>query len=80
MSPFHGGTFKSATKSKCTILPFALIDSFRVLDHNGIEPVKVQLHYLKPIPYEEYKDMSTNEIAIMVHDRIEKKLVEVGAI
>jgi len=80
MLPFHGGTFKSATKSKCTILPFALIDSFKVLDHNGVEPVTVQLHYLKPIPYEEYKDMNTNEIAAMVHDRIEKKLKEVGAI
>ena len=80
MLPFHGGTFKSATKSKCTILPFALIDSFKVLDHNGVEPVTVQLHYLKPIPYEEYKDMNTNEIAAMVHDRIENKLVEVGAI
>ncbi|MBR5128391.1 MAG: 1-acyl-sn-glycerol-3-phosphate acyltransferase [Roseburia sp.] len=80
MLEFHGGTFKSATKSKCTILPFALIDSFKVLDHNGVEPVNVQLHYLQPIPYEEYKDMNTNEIAKMVHDRIENKLVEVGAI
>ena len=80
MLEFHGGTFKCATKSKCTILPFALIDSFRVLDHNGVEPVTVQLHYLEPIPYEEYKDMNTNEIAVMVHDRIEKKLEEVGAI
>ena len=80
MLPFHGGTFKSATKSKCTILPFALIDSFKVLDHNGVEPVTVQLHYLKPIPYEEYKDMNTTEIAAMVHDRIERKIAEVGAI
>lgn len=80
MLEFHGGTFKCATKSKCTILPFALIDSYKVLDHNGVEPVTVQLHYLEPIPYEEYKDMSTNEIAVMVHDRIENKLKEVGAI
>ena len=80
MLDFHGGTFKCATKTKCTILPFALIDSFKVLDHNGVEPVTVQLHYLKPIPYEEYKDMNTTEIAAMVHDRIERKIAEVGAI
>lgn len=80
MLPFHGGTFKCATKSKGTILPFVLVDSFKVLDHNGIEPVTMQLHYLKPIPYEEYKDMNTNEIAVMVHDRIEAKLREIGAI
>ena len=40
----------------------------------------MQLHYLEPIPYEEYKDMNTNELAAMVHDRIEEKLKEVGAI
>lgn len=80
MLAFHGGTFKCATKSKGTILPFALVDSFKVLDHNGVDPVTVQLHYLKPIPYEEYKEMNTNEIAVMVHDRIEMKLKEIGAI
>lgn len=78
MLEFHGGTFKCATKSKCTILPFALIDSFRVLDHEGIEPVTVQLHYLKPIPYDEYKEMTTKQIAEMVHDRVEKKIAEVA--
>ena len=70
MLEFHGGTFK------CAILPFALIDSFKVLDHNGVEQVTVKLHYLEPITYDEYKDMNTTEIATMVHDRIEKKIGE----
>ena len=78
MLEFHGGTFKCATKSKCTILPFALIDSFRVLDQDGVKKVTVQLHYLKPIPYEEYKEMTTKQIAAMVHDRVEKKIAEVA--
>ena len=77
MLEFHSGTFKCATKSKCTILPFALIDSYKVLDHNGVEHVTVQLHYLEPISYEEYKDMNTTELATMVHDKIEKKIAEV---
>lgn len=71
MLDFHSGTFKCATKSKCTILPFALIDSYKVLDEKGSKPVTMQLHYLKPIPYEEYKDMNTTELASMVHDRVE---------
>lgn len=77
MLEFHSGTFKTATKSKCNILPFALINSYKVLDHNGIDPVNVQLHYLEPITYEEYKDMNTTELATMVHDRIEKRIAEV---
>lgn len=74
MLEFHGGSFKCATKSKCPILPFALIDSYRVLDEKGCKPVKVQLHYLEPIYYEEYKDMSTTEIAAMVRHRIADKI------
>lgn len=72
MLDFHGGTFKCVTKSQCPIVPFALIDSYKVLDEKGSRPVTVQLHYMKPIYYEEYKDMNTNEIAAMVRGRIEE--------
>lgn len=71
MLEFHSGTFKCVTKAKCPIVPFALIDSFKVLDQKGSKPVTVQLHYLKPIYYEEYKVLSTNEIAALVRGRIE---------
>lgn len=74
MLDFHGGTFKCVTKSKCPIVPFALVDSFKVLDEKGSKPVTVQLHYLKPIYYEEYKDLSTNEIAVMVRERVEEAI------
>ena len=69
---FHGGSFKCAYKAKAPIVPVALIDCFKVLDQKGSKPVDVQIHYLEPIPYEEYKDMKTVELAQMVHDRIEK--------
>ncbi len=68
---FKGGSFKSATKAKCPIVPCALIDSFKPFDENSIKPVTVQLIYLPPLYYEDYKDMRTNEIAIEVKQRIE---------
>ena len=74
MLEFHGGSFKCATKSKCPILPFALIDSYRVLDEKGCKPVRMQLHFLKPIYYDEYKDMNTTQIAAMVRERIAAKI------
>ncbi len=74
MLEFHSGSFKCATKSKCPILPFALIDSYKVLDQKGSAPVTVQLHYLEPIYYEEYKDMNTQELATMVQGRIEEAI------
>ncbi len=76
MGEFHAGTFKCVLKSKATIVPFAFIDSFKVLDQDGCGPLAVQLHYLEPIYYEEYKDMKTNEIAALVKARIEKAIEE----
>jgi len=69
---FHSGSFKCATKTKCPIVPVAFINSFKVLDEKGWKPVNVQIHYLKPIYYEEYQDMNTAELAALVHDRIEE--------
>ena len=69
---FHGGSFKCATKAKCPIVPVAFVDSFKVLDQKGCKPVTVQIHYLEPIMYEEYKDMKTVELADLVKSRIEK--------
>ena len=71
MNEFHGGSFRCAVKSKCPIVPLAFIDSFKVLDQKGSDPVTVQLHYLTPIPYEEYKDLKTVEIAALVKERIQ---------
>ena len=67
---FKGGSFKAATKTKCPIVPVALIDSFKPFDTNSIKPVDVQVHFLEPLYYEEYKDMNTNEIAAEVRRRI----------
>ena len=69
---FKGGSFKAATKAKCPIIPVALIDSFKPFDTNTISPVTVQVHFLEPMLYEEYKDMKTTEIATEVKRRIEK--------
>lgn len=74
--PFKGGTFKSAVKAKCPIVPCALIDSFKPFDEKSIAPVKVKLIYLKPMCYEEYASMKTNEIAAEVKSRIEAAIRE----
>lgn len=70
MNEFHGGSFRAAMKAKCPIIPMAFIDSFRPLDEKGSHPVTVQLHYLTPIPYEEYQDMKTTQLAELVKSRI----------
>ena len=74
MLEFHGGSFRCATKSKCPIVPIALVDSFKVLDEKGSKPVRLQIHYLQPIPYEAYAGMKPAEVAQLVRSRIEAKV------
>ena len=71
---FKGGSFKAATKARCPIVPVALIDTYKAFDTGSIEPLTVQVHFLKPMHYEEYKDMKTAEIAAEVKRRIEETI------
>ena len=54
----------------------ALIDSYKSFDTKSIEKIKVQVHILQPMLYEEYKDMKTVEIAAEVKRRIEEVIQE----
>lgn len=80
INEFKGGSFKAATKAKCPIVPVALVDSFKPFDTNTISSVTVQVHFLEPIYYEEYKGMKTNEIAEIVKERIQKTIDNEGKV
>ena len=71
---FKGGSFKAAMKAKCPVVPVALIDSYKSFDTGSAAPLTVQVHFLEPIPYEEYKDMKSTEIAAEVKRRIEETI------
>lgn len=72
--PFKAGTFKSAVKAKCPIVPVALIGSYRPFDERGIGRRTVQVHFLPPLNSEQYIDKKTSEIADLVHDRIQEEI------
>lgn len=76
MNDFHGGSFRCAVKAKCPIVPVAFIDSFKVLDQKGCKPVTVQIHFLDPIPYEEYGHLKTVDVAELVKSRIAAAIEE----
>ncbi|MBS6396487.1 MAG: 1-acyl-sn-glycerol-3-phosphate acyltransferase [Clostridiales bacterium] len=71
---FKGGSFKGAVKAKCPIVPVAIIDSYKAFDTHSIEKVVVQVHYLEPLCYEDYKMMKTTEIAEIVSKSIKKTI------
>ena len=78
MLEFKGGSFKAATKAKCPIVPVALIATYKAFDTGSIAPLTVQVHFLKPMYYDEYKDMKSTEIAAEVRRRVEETIQEYG--
>lgn len=67
---FMPGAFKCAMKSKSPIVPVALIDSYKPFELNSLRPVKTQVHFLPPIYYEDYKELSSKELASITRQRI----------
>lgn len=76
LGEFKAGSFKIALKSKVPIVPVALIDSYKVYNSFHFGPITTYVHYLKPITYEEYKDLKTHEIADLVKSKIQNKIDE----
>ena len=70
LQEFKPGSFKCATKSGVPIVPVAIIDSYKPFGVSSLRRVKTQVHFLKPIFFEEYQGMNTREIAEMVKGRI----------
>ena len=71
---FKGGSFKCAMNAHCPIVPVAMLNSYQAFDTNSIHPVTVQVHFLEPLYYEDYKDMKSTEIAKVVRARIVERI------
>lgn len=67
---FLPGAFKCAMKAHSPIVPVALIDSYKPFELNSLKPVTTQVHFLEPIYYEDYKELSTWEVSEMVRNQI----------
>ena len=76
ITEFMPGSFKLAKMAKVPIVPVVLRDSYKAFNSCYLGPVRTYVRYLKPIPYEEYAGMRTNEIAEMVRKRITDAMEE----
>ncbi|MCI8895587.1 MAG: 1-acyl-sn-glycerol-3-phosphate acyltransferase [Lachnospiraceae bacterium] len=74
MGTFKPGSFKAAVKAKAPIVPVALIDSYKVFNSFTLGKVTTQVHFLKPLFYEDYIGKKTSEIAEIVRARIAEVL------
>ena len=75
---FKPGSFKCCLRSQVPIVPVALIDSYKPFNSLSLGKVKTKVIFMEPIYYDEYKDMKTQDIALMVRQRIIDKMQEFG--
>lgn len=70
---FHHGTFRSAVKAGVPIVPVAIYGTNKILkNHPHYKKYHVFIKFLKPIYPDEYKNMSTQDIAKLVQDNIDR--------
>ena len=74
LQEFKAGVFKCAFDVKVPVVPVALVDSYKAMDGNSLKKVRTQVHFLKPIQYDEYKDLKKTELAELVKSKIQEVL------
>ena len=77
MQEFYTGCFRFLKDVKCPIVPVCLYDTYKVYGIRSFKKVYPEIHILKPISYEEYKDLNVKEIADLVKKKIQEKLDEI---
>lgn len=70
ISDFKAGSFKCAIRAKAPIVPVVVIDSYKPFEINSLAPVKTKVVFLKPFYYEDYKGLSSIQLAQIVRDRV----------
>lgn len=75
LQEFRPGAFNCAKKAKVPIVPVAIYDSHIPFDVNSLRKVTTQVCFLEPIYYDEYKEMTTQQISETVKSRIEETML-----
>lgn len=79
MQEFNHGCFHCSLRSRTPIVPVCIYDSYKAMNSETFEKVVTQVHFLQPIPYEEYAGMKKAEVGELVYQRISEKLEELNA-
>ena len=74
---FTPSILDTAYLSKAKITPVLLYDSYLVYTKTDKEIVEPEIHFLKPITYEEYKDISRDELSKIIKQEMSIKMQEI---
>ncbi|MDR2828080.1 MAG: 1-acyl-sn-glycerol-3-phosphate acyltransferase [Acholeplasmatales bacterium] len=81
MADQRPGAYKIAQKTMAPIVPVAILGSSKIHKYPALlYPKKVDVYILKPLLYEDYKDMSTIEISQYVYDTVNKQVESINGV
>lgn len=78
LQEFKTGALHPAYQSKCLIVPIVLYDTYKVFSISSLKKIYPEVHFLKCIEYDEYKDLTKNELAQLIKDRMQEKIDELN--
>lgn len=79
---FKDGAFLIALYQKADIVPMVLDGTFGAVPENKIIPRskrRFYLHIMKPVPYDDFKDMTAHEASTYISRMMEEELVNIRA-
>lgn len=77
LQEFHTGILRPAYASHVPIVPIVLYDTWKVFSISSIKKVYPEAHILPSISYEEYKDLTKQELANLIKQNMQLKLDEI---
>ena len=78
LQEFKTGAVGAIMNAECPIVPVCLYDTYKVYGINSLKKVSCQVHFLNPIYFDEYRNLSKTELCALVKSRIGDKIDELN--
>ena len=76
LQEFKTGAVSAVMSAECPIVPVCLYDTYKVYGINSLKKVSCQVHFLDPIYFDEYKNMTKTALCELAKSRIQNKIDE----
>jgi 1-acyl-sn-glycerol-3-phosphate acyltransferase len=74
LGEFHEGIFNIAYRAKCPVVVVTFKNTEMIHKNFPLHSTKVDMHILRTIPYEEFRDKNAKQLSDEVHEMMLKEL------
>ena len=74
LQEFKTGVLKTAYRAKVKITPVVLYDTYLVYGKSSIKKISPEIHFLKPIEYEDFAEINRKELADIIKEKMQNEI------